>query len=284
MRLSAFRAAVLALLATTPVVPSALAQPVAFPSRPTLSAHDQIAAFVSEASRRFGIPEAWIAAVMRVESAGIPTATSRAGAIGLMQVMPQTYATLRVRLGIGANAYDPHDNIMAGAAYLRELHDRYGSIGFLAAYNAGPGRWEAHLAGIRRLPSETLRYVARLAPILDRPDATRLALAVAPLPIRPEMAPIFVAIGMRRADEQSRVVSPGAVQLVASEPLKGVQPDGLFLTPWPAADQQPNGRERAVGLPSSSSRPAAPTVDQPPSIAATNSLFVPRTPSREPLR
>ncbi len=281
MRFSAFRTAVLALVATTSMTPSALAQPVAVPGRPTLSARDQITAYVSEASRRFGVPEAWIAAVMRVESAGDATATSRVGAIGLMQVMPTTYATLRARLGLGANAYDPRDNILAGTAYLRELHDRYGDVGFLAAYNAGPGRWEDHLAGVRPLPPETLRYVARLAPMLGTRDGRTLTLAVAAPPIRLETAPIFVALGVRRAADRPHIILPGLIQVAAVEGLTDTQPNGLFATSRRAADQQPNGGERAAGPPSSSSRSLTPAVDQPPSVAVTNTLFVPRTPSRE---
>lgn len=98
---------------------------------------DPIAAYVTEASQRFGIPAAWIRAVMRVESAGDVRAISRAGAMGLMQIMPDTWAALRRRLSLGNDPYDPRDNILAGAAYLREMHDRYGAPGFLAAYNAG---------------------------------------------------------------------------------------------------------------------------------------------------
>ena len=75
---------------------------------------------------------------MRVESLGDPLALSPKGAMGLMQIMPDTWSELRSRYGLGADPYDPHDNIIAGAAYLRELHDRYGERGFLAAYNAGP--------------------------------------------------------------------------------------------------------------------------------------------------
>jgi hypothetical protein len=78
--------------------------------------------------------------------------------------MPATWAELRVRHRLGGNPYDPRDNILAGAAYLREMHDRYGSPGFLAAYNAGPGRYEEYLAG-RPLPAETRAYVAALAPL-----------------------------------------------------------------------------------------------------------------------
>lgn len=86
---------------------------------------------IAEASRRFGVPEAWIAAVMQAESrghthiAGRPI-VSRAGAMGLMQLMPGTWAAMRKAHGLGADSHDPHDNIMAGAAYLRAMYDRFG--------------------------------------------------------------------------------------------------------------------------------------------------------------
>lgn len=122
---------------------------------------------IAEASRRFGIPATWIRAVVQAESAGNPRARSSAGAKGLMQIMPRTWAELRVRHNLGTDPYDPRDNILAGAAYLRELHDRYGSPGFLAAYNAGPGRYDASLNG-RPLPVETRAYVAALLPTIGR--------------------------------------------------------------------------------------------------------------------
>ena len=146
-----------------PLGTAAAAEPSSSPSRPLSQPVDQLAAFVSEAARRFGLPEVWIRAVMRAESAGVASATSRKGAVGLMQVMPQTYAELRTQLDLGADPDDPHDNILAGAAYLRAMYDRYGPTGMLAAYNAGPQRWDAHVAGVRALPAETVRYVARLA-------------------------------------------------------------------------------------------------------------------------
>ncbi len=124
------------------------------------------AVFVTEASRRFAVPEHWIRAVMRVESGANVRARSRKGAIGLMQIMPETWTDLRVRHGLGANPYDPRDNILAGVAYIRELYDRYGAPGFLAAYNAGPRRYENHLATGRSLPDETQTYVATLAPMI----------------------------------------------------------------------------------------------------------------------
>jgi hypothetical protein len=104
---------------------------------------------------------------MLIESGGDPRAVSPKGAMGLMQIMPKTYAELRARHHLGADAYNPRDNILAGAAYLREMLDRYGSPGFLAAYNAGPARYDEHLATGRPLPSETQVYVAMLSPMID---------------------------------------------------------------------------------------------------------------------
>ncbi len=103
---------------------------------------------------------------MRVESDEKSRARSRKGATGLMQIMPKTWTELRTRYGFGVDPYDPHDNIMAGAAYIKELYDRYGAPGFLAAYNAGPARYERHLATGRPLPAETQAYVATLAPMI----------------------------------------------------------------------------------------------------------------------
>ncbi|MXP30175.1 transglycosylase SLT domain-containing protein [Porphyrobacter algicida] len=129
-----------------------------------------IAAHVAEASQRFGIPERWIYAVIRIESAGRTRAVSSAGAMGLMQLMPGTWARQRARFGLGGDPFDPRDNILAGTSYLREMYDRYGAQGFLAAYNAGPGRYEAWLDGRRSLPRETQNYVAMIAPHLQQPS------------------------------------------------------------------------------------------------------------------
>jgi soluble lytic murein transglycosylase-like protein len=126
------------------------------------------AAFVTEASKRFGVPEHWIRALMHAESGEQSRARSQKGAMGLMQIMPKTWTELRARYGLGADPYDSRDNILAGTAYIRELSDRYGTPGFLAAYNAGPGRYERHLATGRPLPEETQAYVATLAPMINR--------------------------------------------------------------------------------------------------------------------
>jgi hypothetical protein len=74
---------------------------------------------------------------------------------------------LRARYGLGADPYDPHDNILAGAACIRELHDGYGSPSFRAAYNVEPRRYEHHLATGRPLADETQAYVATLASIIE---------------------------------------------------------------------------------------------------------------------
>jgi hypothetical protein len=140
---------------------------------------DPFAAFITEASKRFAVLEHWIRAVMRVESGGKLRARSRKGAIGLTQIMPETWNELRARYGLGTDPYDPRDNILAGAAYIRELYDRYGAPGFLAAYNAGPGRYESHLATGRPLPGETQDYIAMLAPMIGSKQANGKIVSVA---------------------------------------------------------------------------------------------------------
>jgi D-alanyl-D-alanine carboxypeptidase len=122
--------------------------------------------YVREAAARYNVPEQWIRAVMQEESGGQEQAVSPVGAMGLMQVMPETYEDLRERYGLGGDPFNPHDNILAGTAYIREMYDLYGSPGFLAGYNAGPERVDSYLAGGGRLPTETLNYIAAVTPNL----------------------------------------------------------------------------------------------------------------------
>ncbi|MDE2166257.1 MAG: lytic transglycosylase domain-containing protein [Alphaproteobacteria bacterium] len=132
--------------------------------------------FIAEASHRFGIPETWIRAVMQAESSGVPRATSPKGAMGLMQIMPDTWAGLCARYRLDADPYDPRANILAGTAYLRELYERYGYPNLFAAYNTGPRRFDEHLLHGRPLPTETLAYLARLdQPVFDTPRTTLAA-------------------------------------------------------------------------------------------------------------
>ena len=125
--------------------------------------------YIVEASSRFGVPTAWIERVMQAESGGWTMLDDRpirssAGAMGLMQLMPGTWAGMRARLGLGDNPDEPRDNILAGTLYLRLMYDRFGYPGLFAAYNAGPGRYASYRAGHARLPAETAAYLARVAP------------------------------------------------------------------------------------------------------------------------
>lgn len=163
---------------------TAVAQPGMSVTRPP---GIDIAVHVREASQRFGLPEDWIHAVIRIESAGRIRAVSPAGAMGLMQLMPGTWARQRARFALGRDPFDPRDNIMAGTSYLREMYDRYGPDGFLAAYNAGPGRYEEWRDKGRSLPPETRRYVASLAALLQ-PERSFIAAAMQPASAAPPPA------------------------------------------------------------------------------------------------
>jgi soluble lytic murein transglycosylase-like protein len=126
---------------------------------------------IAEAARRFAIPESWIRAVMQAESDGRATidgrpTTSRAGAMGLMQLMPETWAKMRALLALGDDPYDPRDNILAGAANLRAMADRFGYPGVFAAYNAGPDRFDDFLRRGTPLPAETRAYLAAVTAAL----------------------------------------------------------------------------------------------------------------------
>ena len=127
--------------------------------------------YIHQASARFTVPQGWIRAVIRQESGGHQylhgrPVTSDAGAMGLMQLMPATYAELRDRYNLGNDPYEPHDNIMAGTGYISELYARYGAPAFLVAYNAGPRRMDEYNAGRGELPDETVAYLASVAPAL----------------------------------------------------------------------------------------------------------------------
>ncbi len=192
-----------------------------------------VAGYVTEAARRFAIPEAWIYAVIRIESAGDPRAVSPKGATGLMQLMPATWEAMRSRYALGNDIYDAHDNIIAGAGYLREMYDRYGAPGFLAAYNAGPGRYEDYLANRRGLPAETVAYVRKLAPVIAT-EATVRAPAFAPDPLAWTRSAVFV-VRSRRSPVGAENVAEGAnsASLPAAEDRRSTssdgKPNGLFI-------------------------------------------------------
>jgi hypothetical protein len=210
------------------------AEPVATAHQDVATAADPVAAVVAEASQRFGIPASWIRAVMQVESFGDARALSPQGAMGLMQIMPEAWAALRSRYGLGADPYDAHDNILAGAAYLRELLDRYGSPGFLAAYNAGPARYEDHLSTGRALPVETQAYVAALAPVIGG-GATDDATVVNVIVRSWSEAPLFVMPAKSSPTKSPASSDPNSGQRATNSPAQdwtGLAPEsqGLFIS------------------------------------------------------
>lgn len=204
--LRAFVAA-LALLAATP----AAADPV-----------ERWRPCIAEASMRFGVPEDWIERVMRAESGGQThlhgrPITSSAGAMGLMQLMPGTWADMRSALGLGADPHDPRDNILAGTAYLRLMHDRFGYPGFFAAYHAGPARYARYLRGQSSLPRETRAYLRQ----------------VAGAPLSPSRAPIEVVerdhngifFALKNESEASTEQRGSALESSLFVPLRGAEQD-----------------------------------------------------------
>jgi hypothetical protein len=202
---------------------------------PSVVTNDRYAAFVAEASRRFDIPAAWLQAVLHVESGGNARAVSPKGAMGLMQLMPDTWALLRAHYHLGADPFDPHDNIIAGAAYLRELLDRFGTGGFLAAYNAGPKWFEDYLAGLRPLTGETQRYLSKLAQMLPDVDIGSTATnAVASADWR--VASLFVGIS-------------SALSLPSPAPISRPAADAPNVHRF-ALSQQSSGLFVPVGAPS----------------------------------
>ena len=188
------------------------------------SSSSPFSAFIEDAAQRFGIPATWIQAVLRAESGGDAHAVSAAGAKGLMQLMPTTWSDMRARLGLGADPFDPHDNILAGVAYLSEMRARYGSPGFLAAYNAGPARYETWLAGSGALPAETLAYVAKLTPLIGADGGGPLARPRETLFVTRAHGPPSTAPGLDRAQQATSPLQPRA--------------DGLFVAQFgPGAAQ-----------------------------------------------
>jgi hypothetical protein len=216
------------------VAGSAHAELVAAEPHNVATAADPLSTMVAEASQRFGIPASWIRAVMQVESFGDMRALSPKGAMGLMQIMPESWASLRSRYGLGSDPYDAHDNILAGAAYLRELLNRYGSPGFLAAYNAGPARYEDHLATGRTLPAETQAYVATLAPVIGG-EAIDDATAVNAVVRSWSEAPLFVVPAASNATKPPAASDPRSGRRSTDSPAQdwtGLAPQspGLFVS------------------------------------------------------
>ena len=224
-RRAAIRTDDIAFVVSTPLV--AFPQPVfeaenAIPLEARLARWDKL---IDEAARRFGVPRDWIVAVMRQESGGrtvlqgdVPI-TSIAGAMGLMQVMPDTWRDMRLDYRLGGNPYDPHDNVMAGAAYIKFLQGKYGYPALFAAYNDGPGNLEANLAGTRDLPAETIAYLTNIRIRLGdapKPGENGLRLASA--------APVKTTVTFTRPDGQAIAIEGASVKGVRAV-LPGEYPE-----------------------------------------------------------
>ncbi|RTM05679.1 MAG: lytic transglycosylase domain-containing protein [Hyphomicrobiales bacterium] len=214
----------LGMVAVAPCACSAAtgAQPIAISLSPQLEKWQR---FVGEASTRFRVPQRWVYAVMEAESGGRTMLhgrpiTSRAGAMGLMQVMPQTYEEMRGEHGLGANPYDPHDNILAGTAYLRAMFDRFGFPGMFAAYNAGPDRYDDYLRHGRPLPRETVLYLDELkAAGISSNDTNRFerkSQAPSTLDIQSGRSLFFLRDGMSTAGSGGGILVPLTSQQAGS--------------------------------------------------------------------
>ena len=247
----------LAVLATVAVLSfgssRVLAGPEPLAAMRTSTAAPTLQDLIAEASRRFGVPVAWIAEIMSVESRGRADALSPKRAIGLMQVMPATYADLASRYGLGADPWNPRDNVLAGAAYLRELYDRYGAPGFLVAYNAGPGRWDDYRIRARPLPAETIAYIARLAPVVGGRELSTPDLVDPIAPRSPFGAPIFVQLTRIAATSQAMAERERIVRIIEANATVIGQSETLFASRYrgdAAASADPAGGENRADQPS----------------------------------
>jgi soluble lytic murein transglycosylase-like protein len=128
------------------------------PGPPTIDTH------ITEAANRYAVSRELVVAVIEVESQFNTRAMSHRGAQGLMQLMPETAATLGVR-----DAFDPRENIHGGVKHLRWLLDRFDEDvpTALAAYNAG----ERTVIKRRKMPRETRDYVKRVMERMSREQA-----------------------------------------------------------------------------------------------------------------
>ncbi len=164
-----------------------------------------------------------------------------------MQLMPGTWAEMRARLALGTDPFDVRDNMLAGTAYLRQLHDRYGWLGALAAYNAGPARYDLYRSAGIQLPLETRSYLARLATDWRDLDGSEALATVREKPVEWTRASLFVGstdadpalpVPWKRNtavanghDNGSVDVGPKATGMFVDSPSNAAkpQPDGIFV-------------------------------------------------------
>ncbi|HEV8144164.1 MAG TPA: lytic transglycosylase domain-containing protein [Methylomirabilota bacterium] len=207
--------------------------------------HAGIVTLAHRAAVRYGIPESLVAAVIAVESEFNPDAISRRGALGLMQLMPRTAAGLGVR-----DAFDPRENVDAGARHLRDLLNRFADVPLaLAAYNAGAQAVIDH-GGIPPYP-ETRAFVARVMSRLERGVTPAAAVVAAATPRRIRVAARLTTNGMLPHD-RDLVVIPAAAALARDD-------EPRVEAALPAPERTPQPRPVAV----SASVPSAVSVGTP---------------------
>jgi hypothetical protein len=211
-----------------------------------------IARHVREAAARNGLPESLVAAVISTESDFNPRAVSRRGAVGLMQLMPSTAAMLGVR-----DAFDPGQNIDAGARHLRDLIDRFsGDVTLaLAAYNAGAQNVLKH-KGVPPYP-ETRAFVARVL--------TRAGMIATPAVASGRTRPVASAVAAAVVAPVAAPAAPPRVQLLRhpAEPSRASTRDSA-ITPSAFADSRTSPSASPASEP-----PSAPEneVSAPPPVA-----------------
>lgn len=220
--------------------------PAAMPKPPSAFQKEQAMSFaqmmkrwdpvIAAASKRFDVPQAWVRAVIRAESGGrtmlaenLPM-TSTEGAMGLMQLMPQTYDDMRRQFALGKDPYDPHDNIFAGTAYLRFLHGKYGYPQMFAAYNDGPGHLDQRMASGGLLPLETRDYVST---VTGRIEGTGIGAHGDLKFTRPDGSPVWIESGAvafvrgvfpgEYAPGVQAVITVGRTRQAVREPLARVR-------------------------------------------------------------
>ncbi len=234
-----------------PAAPSLLPPPMTFEQEqqtPPVALVKRWQPLVAKASKRFDVPVPWINAVMRMESGGRTLLTpsqpiiSDKGAMGLMQVMPQTYQDMRSQYQLGADPFDPLDNIPAGVAYLKWLKGKYGYPALFAAYNAGPGQVDDFLAKGRPLPQETKLYIAGIGRILEDRNVGDGLPVIAAQFTRPDGTPVSIDPVAVRAvrDVFPGEYAPGVRSVIdMGVPKQGVREDAATVI---AAIRQRGGK------------------------------------------
>jgi hypothetical protein len=217
-------------IATSVIVGEAKGKPL---SETSSSVGDHLDGFIAEASERFGIPAAWIRAIIREEAGEDAGIASRKDAIGLMQLTPEARTELRLRYALGTDPSDLRDNILASAALIREIYDRYGSKRFLPAYVMGPTRYDEHLRTGTPPSAETQTHIAVLAPLIKAGPKDGVNSAPGANVVSWRKAPLFVAQTERSSSD--RPLAPGVpperpskFQTSADGSALVPRPDGLF--------------------------------------------------------